>query len=182
MLEAFESVDDDLEMKKEIAQKIIDTPIKIEKEENREVVKSLKSQLKFYLDPQSVELYNLNPEPTNRNSIYDDLSIDETVFDNFISNIDVNKLIKIADLLELGDRSAESKLQKLSYRLQETIQQYIKDLSDNDIADSETKADAIYQVILDKADLAQQNGKMEEATKLLCKLPPDFLDDVEDSS
>jgi hypothetical protein len=179
-LEKFEKASSPKE-KSKIAEEIISKAPKFQNIENKNVAKTIISQLNYFLNPNFAELYNVGPK--NEKSVFEDFPITEQHLRYYVCSTTIDHLLKIAELYKAGliERS-DKKFLKLSCDLRNGIKaqfgKLTKGLSDEDSESPHLWVKAIHMYVIDKMATAVTNQKYTEACKIFAKLPEYVHEDI----
>lgn len=163
------------EAKISIAKEIIaDHPKGISKK-NKVITKDLIAQMRCFINPHYAEMFNIGP--ITHYSPIENVKINERFFENYVSSVTISYLLNIADLAHNNQiDKVFKKIQKLDPKLKNSITKKFNELKKNHPNLNEQSipllfTDAIYSWVQEQAKTAEENGKIEEAKKIIAFLP-----------
>ena len=124
-LKEFENAKDLMD-KTKIAQEILDSKFKCTQKKNQNLIKELKNQLRFFLDPDYLKVYNLNADIPEYFSAIELLDLSVDIDHSFISRLLIDTLCKIAALFDKDQiEKAEKKLSRLNIDILKEIDNHL---------------------------------------------------------
>lgn len=178
-LKEFHSADP--EGKIDIAKEIIaEHPKKISQTQNRGIVKNLVAQMRCFVDPHYVDVFNIGPKI--QRSAFAKINFNQ-FFEGYISAITISHLVRISDLIKNANESTDNvykvvkRFNNLPSKLKEQILAlYLGETKEGEdfIPDFDLLAAAIDSWIISKYDIAKTNERTEEMEKIYNLLPNDL--------